>query len=345
MYQLAAGLSAVTKDWCLFDKVCYQLMCLEITRNLHTCWLKIDMTRCETAVFKILGLCDTIPVRIRYSTKRKRSSLACISEPTLNLLNLAGLTFRRCHVSYPPEAPELQIRKMADLCFLVQHYELAYSCYHTAKKDFLSDQAMLYAAGALVRTDTRTHTHTHFCTTEFYCMDNLFLRDYDNKAFESWMHLMTDTNLVYHAITIYLSVQVHAFMKTEYLLNHYLSLSPLLFLIPSPLSLFVLFCLCCVFFLLPSAYRKWLQCQRSCRLELRGHTQHTTWTQQYRPTEMSASMTYHLLSVTLVIFVAMHVSFMQPAVFVVTMFFIKVQCFLLWSILPFSEFKGQFLLW
>lgn len=39
---------------------------------------------------------------------------------------------------------------MADLCFLVQHYELAYSCYHTAKKDFLSDQAMLYAAGALV---------------------------------------------------------------------------------------------------------------------------------------------------------------------------------------------------
>uniref|UniRef100_A0A3Q3KGX2 Trafficking protein particle complex 8 n=1 Tax=Monopterus albus TaxID=43700 RepID=A0A3Q3KGX2_MONAL len=50
---------------------------------------------------------------------------------------------------YPPEAPELQIRKMADLCFLIQHYELAYSCYHTAKKDFLSDQAMLYAAGAL----------------------------------------------------------------------------------------------------------------------------------------------------------------------------------------------------
>uniref|UniRef100_A0A3P9M7W7 Trafficking protein particle complex 8 n=1 Tax=Oryzias latipes TaxID=8090 RepID=A0A3P9M7W7_ORYLA len=54
-----------------------------------------------------------------------------------------------CGLLYPPEAPELQIRKMADLCFLVQHYELAYSCYHTAKKDFLSDQALLYAAGAL----------------------------------------------------------------------------------------------------------------------------------------------------------------------------------------------------
>lgn len=61
-------------------------------------------------------------------------------------------------VRYPPEAPELQIRKMADLCFLVQHYELAYNCYHTAKKDFLSDQAMLYAAGALVRTDALTNS-------------------------------------------------------------------------------------------------------------------------------------------------------------------------------------------
>lgn len=45
---------------------------------------------------------------------------------------------------------------MADLCFLVQHYELAYSCYHTAKKDFLSDQAMLYAAGALVGAHVKT---------------------------------------------------------------------------------------------------------------------------------------------------------------------------------------------
>lgn len=57
---------------------------------------------------------------------------------------------RVCFGSYSPEAPELQIRKMADLCFLVQHYEMAFSCYHTAKKDFLSDQAMIYAAGALV---------------------------------------------------------------------------------------------------------------------------------------------------------------------------------------------------
>lgn len=76
----------------------------------------------------------------------------------VNGLRNANLIF--CDLRYPPEAPELQIRKMADLCFLVQHYELAYSCYHTAKKDFLSDQAMLYAAGALVR-QTHAHTHVH----------------------------------------------------------------------------------------------------------------------------------------------------------------------------------------
>ncbi|XP_073535306.1 trafficking protein particle complex subunit 8 isoform X1 [Phyllobates terribilis] len=66
-----------------------------------------------------------------------------VPEKSVNeLKNTSGLL-------YPPEAPELQIRKMADLCFLVQHYDLAYSCYHTAKKDFLNDQAMLYAAGSL----------------------------------------------------------------------------------------------------------------------------------------------------------------------------------------------------
>lgn len=84
---------------------------------------------------------------------------------TMNTIHIACLIFHICDVRYPPEAPELQIRKMADLCFLVQHYELAYSCYHTAKKDFLSDQAMLYAAGALVSTHTsHTHTHCSVCT-------------------------------------------------------------------------------------------------------------------------------------------------------------------------------------
>uniref|UniRef100_G1LTS3 Trafficking protein particle complex subunit 8 n=1 Tax=Ailuropoda melanoleuca TaxID=9646 RepID=G1LTS3_AILME len=82
--------------------------------------------------------------RSLFSATKKWFSGSKVPEKSINeLKNTSGLL-------YPPEAPELQIRKMADLCFLVQHYDLAYSCYHTAKKDFLNDQAMLYAAGALV---------------------------------------------------------------------------------------------------------------------------------------------------------------------------------------------------
>ncbi|XP_072267380.1 trafficking protein particle complex subunit 8 [Pyxicephalus adspersus] len=81
--------------------------------------------------------------RSLFSATKKWFSGSKVPEKSINeLKNTSGLL-------YPPEAPELQIRKMADLCFLVQHYDLAYSCYHTAKKDFLGDQAMLYAAGAL----------------------------------------------------------------------------------------------------------------------------------------------------------------------------------------------------
>ncbi|XP_060029646.1 trafficking protein particle complex subunit 8 isoform X2 [Erinaceus europaeus] len=81
--------------------------------------------------------------RSLFSATKKWFSGSKVPEKSISeLKNTSGLL-------YPPEAPELQIRKMADLCFLVQHYDLAYSCYHTAKKDFLNDQAMLYAAGAL----------------------------------------------------------------------------------------------------------------------------------------------------------------------------------------------------
>lgn len=50
--------------------------------------------------------------------------------------------------SYHPESPQLQIRRLGDLAFLLGHYELAYNSYHSAKKDFESDQAWLHYAGA-----------------------------------------------------------------------------------------------------------------------------------------------------------------------------------------------------
>ena len=39
-------------------------------------------------------------------------------------------------VIYGREAPELQLRKLADLFFMLKMYKAAYNHYHTAKKDF-----------------------------------------------------------------------------------------------------------------------------------------------------------------------------------------------------------------
>ncbi|XP_058792250.1 trafficking protein particle complex subunit 8 [Phymastichus coffea] len=52
-------------------------------------------------------------------------------------------------VIYTSESPELQLRRMGDLCFMFGHYSLAYHAYHNAKRDFAADQAWMYYAGAL----------------------------------------------------------------------------------------------------------------------------------------------------------------------------------------------------
>ena len=41
-----------------------------------------------------------------------------------------------------------QMRKLADLYFMFKMYKSAYGFYHTAKKDFQSDEAWNYYAGA-----------------------------------------------------------------------------------------------------------------------------------------------------------------------------------------------------
>lgn len=52
-------------------------------------------------------------------------------------------------VIYTTESPELQLRRLGDLCFMFGHHSLAYQAYHSAKRDFAADQAWLYYAGAL----------------------------------------------------------------------------------------------------------------------------------------------------------------------------------------------------
>ena len=50
---------------------------------------------------------------------------------------------------YSSDAPELQLRRLGDMCFMFGHYSLAFQAYHSAKRDFNADQAWLYYAGAL----------------------------------------------------------------------------------------------------------------------------------------------------------------------------------------------------
>nr|XP_054772074.1 trafficking protein particle complex subunit 8-like [Lytechinus pictus] len=50
---------------------------------------------------------------------------------------------------YLRESPEIQMRRRADLAFMVQMYEMAYTSYHTAKGDFGNDQAWMHYAGSL----------------------------------------------------------------------------------------------------------------------------------------------------------------------------------------------------
>ncbi|XP_013382686.1 trafficking protein particle complex subunit 8-like isoform X2 [Lingula anatina] len=52
-------------------------------------------------------------------------------------------------VVYTPEAPEMQTRRLADLAFMFQLYEIAYQTYHALKRDFNNDHAWLHHAGAL----------------------------------------------------------------------------------------------------------------------------------------------------------------------------------------------------
>ncbi|XP_017768287.1 PREDICTED: trafficking protein particle complex subunit 8 [Nicrophorus vespilloides] len=64
------------------------------------------------------------------------------NKPTSNSATINTLT-------YPQDAPELHIRKLGDLYFMFGNYSMAFQAYHSAKRDFMADQAWLYYAGAL----------------------------------------------------------------------------------------------------------------------------------------------------------------------------------------------------
>lgn len=93
----------------------------------------------------------------------------------------AAAVQEKANVVYTLEAPEMQTRRLADLAFMFQLYEIAYQTYQTCKRDFNNDHAWLYFAGA----------------TEMACM-SVFMQG--NTSQRQYPHLYMDT-----AVTTYLS--------------------------------------------------------------------------------------------------------------------------------------------
>jgi len=62
--------------------------------------------------------------------------------------NKPGAATTGTSVVYGRDASELQMRKLGDLYFMCRLYKQAYGCYHQCKKDFQSDEAWNYYAGA-----------------------------------------------------------------------------------------------------------------------------------------------------------------------------------------------------
>ncbi|XP_063689169.1 trafficking protein particle complex subunit 8-like [Bolinopsis microptera] len=53
---------------------------------------------------------------------------------------------------YLTDSPEILLRRLGDISFLLQHYTMAYSSYHQVKRDFQNDQAYNHYAAALEMT-------------------------------------------------------------------------------------------------------------------------------------------------------------------------------------------------
>ena len=56
---------------------------------------------------------------------------------------------------YLTDSPEILLRRLGDIAFLLQHYTMAYNSYHAVKRDFQNDQAYYHYAAALVSARQR----------------------------------------------------------------------------------------------------------------------------------------------------------------------------------------------
>ncbi|KAH8858500.1 Trafficking protein particle complex subunit 8 [Schistosoma japonicum] len=87
---------------------------------------------------------DPTNPRIVNSSAGELSSNTTLTQHSVS----ASTTINHSTNDYSPDSPELQMRRLADLAFLFQQYEVAYQTYNVLRRDFQNDSAWLYYAGA-----------------------------------------------------------------------------------------------------------------------------------------------------------------------------------------------------
>ncbi|XP_076325502.1 trafficking protein particle complex subunit 8 homolog l(3)76BDm isoform X2 [Tachypleus tridentatus] len=103
---------------------------------------------------------------------------------------LQGVTPASNSVVYSQDAPELQVRRLGDLAFMFRLYDLSYQAYHNAKREFNSDQAWLYCAGAM-----------EMAALSVFMIGNLSQRQYPFHYMESAISMYLNTCKMVHLAT------------------------------------------------------------------------------------------------------------------------------------------------
>lgn len=104
-------------------------------------------------------------------------------------VNLRGMVPANS-ITYSPDSNEMQNRKLADMAMCLRLYDLAYNFYYAARKDFQSESAWIYFAGACEATAMASY------------LNNKFQKHYFDQAIQFYldtcksMSLATRTTLI-----------------------------------------------------------------------------------------------------------------------------------------------------
>lgn len=104
-------------------------------------------------------------------------------------VNLRGMV-QQNNITYSPDSNEMQNRKLADIAMCLRLYDLAYNFYYAARKDFQSESAWIYFAGACEATAMASY------------LNNKFQKHYFDQAIQFYldtcksMSLATRTTLI-----------------------------------------------------------------------------------------------------------------------------------------------------